>query len=236
MTLTASSRSPHGIPRHCRHAQACACQGYSGAHLSPLGGALAQLVQLVLTDDQALLTRQAIDLALSNSTEDQIGDADADLQRLAVFFGAVAAEPGRFPLTGQFAEALKRGARKAKGPAQTKSRRNARKERQEKRIGFAKRRRAERRALVAQHNAVQEAMEAERQEMEEAYAELRARLDAEPKVNITDAAGNVILAGVPQSMVQPVDAYPPEAQGPNPTSIIMPGSAEALAAQLEAKS
>jgi hypothetical protein len=193
---------------------------------------MAQLVQLVLTDDQALLTRQAIDLSLSNSTEDQIGDAEADLQRLAVFFGAVAAEPSRFPLTGQFAEALKRGARKAKGPAQTKSRRNARKARQETRIGFAKRRRAERRDLVAQHNAVQEAMQAERQEMEEAYAELRARLEAEPKVNITDAAGNVILAGVPQSMVQPVE---PDHVSEATPQIIMPGSAEAIAAQLEAK-
>jgi hypothetical protein len=206
---------------------------------------MAQLVQLVLTDDQALLTRQAIDLSLSNSTEDQIGDAEADLQRLAVFFGAVAAEPSRFPLTGQFAEALKRGARKAKGPAQPKSRRNARKARQETRIGFAKRRRAERRDLVAQHNAVQEAMQAERQEMEDAYAELRARLEAEPKVNITDAAGNVILAGVPQSMIVPVGRTPEEDQAllengfAPPTSagrIIMPGSAEAITAQLEAKS
>jgi hypothetical protein len=184
---------------------------------------------------------------MSNSTEDQIGDAEADLQRLAVFFGAVAAEPSRFPLSGQFAEALKRGARKAKGPAQPKSRRNARKVRQEKRIGAAKRRRAARRDFVAQHNAVQEAMQAEHQEMNEAYEEMRARLDAEPKFNITDVAGNVILAGVPKSMVQPVpDPDGPEAfegtlmdglehEPPYP-QIIMPGSAEAIAAQLEAKS
>lgn len=170
---------------------------------------------------------------MSNSTEDQIGEAEADLQRLAVFFGAVAADPSRFPLSGQFAEALKRGARKAKGPAQTPSRRNARKERQEKRQSFHKRRRKETRETKDAYNAAVEAVAAERQEMEDAYAEMRARLEAEPKVNVTDAAGNVILAGVPQSMIQPVEPEP--AQEPTP-QIIMPGSAEAIAAQLGARS
>src|SRR5581483_12135148 len=111
---------------------------------------------------------------------------------------AVAAEPSRFPLTGQMAEALKRGARKAKGPAQPESRRNRRKARQEQRQSFHKRRRKELRETREAYNAAQAMLAAEREEMEAAYAEMRAKLEAEPKVNITDAQGNVILAGVPQ--------------------------------------
>jgi hypothetical protein len=198
-----------------------------------------QLVQLVLTDDQALLTRQLIDLALSNSTEDQVGEVEADAQRLAVFFGAIAADPDRFPVSGRMATAMKRAKRRAKGPAQPQSRRNKRKARQEKRMSFHKRRRKERREFAEAYNAAREAMEAEQREMEEAYQEMRARLEAEPKFDITDAAGNVILAGVPQSMVRPVEAAMQEEAEVFETDapkIILPGSAEAIQAQIEAKS
>lgn len=206
-----------------------------------------QLVQLVLTDDQALLNRQLIDLALSNSTEDQLGEAEADAQRLAVFFGAVAAQPEQFPVTGRMAAQLKTLQRKAKGPAQTETKRNKRKARQLKRQSFSKRRRAERAEYTAAYNVAREAMAAEAVEMEEAHAELRARLDAEPKFNITDVQGNVILAGVPSSMVVALDEAPEnvvehllaERQeaglDARERRIIMPGSAEALQAQLEAK-
>jgi hypothetical protein len=214
-----------------------------------------QLTQIVLTDDQALLTRQLIDIALANSTEEEIGDAADDAMRLAVFFGAVAAEPERFPVTGTMARALKQAQRQAKGPAQPASRRNRRKARQEKRTSFHKRRRKETRETREAYNAAVAAMAAEREEMGAAFAEKRAQLEAEPKVNVTDAMGNVIIAGVPQSMIVPVEPeiedlgtyIPGSSEQPGgaladdgtftPMSkIVMPGSAEALQAQLEAKS
>lgn len=121
---------------------------------------------------------QAIALALENSTEEQLGGHEDGLKALAVFFGMVAAEPRKFPVTGRMASKITEARRVAKGPAQPVSRRNARKERQEKRIGFSRRRRAERREFVANFNTAREAYERDMEEMRQIQEADQATLSA----------------------------------------------------------
>lgn len=118
---------------------------------------MTEFAQVVVTDDQAALVAQAIALALENSTEDQVGDAEENLKTLAVFFATVASEPKRFPITGRMASKLADIRRDAKGPAKPVTRRNRRKVRQLARQGGAKRRRVEHKDNVANFNAAREA-------------------------------------------------------------------------------
>lgn len=139
-----------------------------------------------------------------------------DYQRLAAFFAHLAMEPSRFAPSGKLAETVKTITKRAKGPAQRPSRKNRRKERQERRMRTAKARRSMRREQAEAYNAAVEQYEQERQEMEEANAELIAKLEAEPKFNVVNAMGQVIMAGVPESMVVKVD------DEPAPPKIILP--------------
>jgi hypothetical protein len=90
-----------------------------------------------------------------------------------------------------------------KGPAQPASRRNKRKARQDARQGGHKRRRKERREMAEQYNAAREIVERDMAEAAEVQAETVARLETEPKFDITDAFGNVMVSGVPESLIRP---------------------------------
>jgi hypothetical protein len=115
---------------------------------------------------------------LSNSTEDEIAGHEDGLKQLAVFFGAVASDPQRFPVTGRMASKITEAQRQAKQPAQKPKRLNARKLRQAARQGGAKRRRAERKENVENFNQAQQAYVAELVEMQQIHQENEARAQA----------------------------------------------------------
>jgi hypothetical protein len=115
-----------------------------------------------------------------------------------VFFAMVASEPNRFPLRESLARSLKKKVRAAKGAAQPQSRSKRKAKRSQ---GQQKRDRVARREAVAQHNAALAAYEKERAEQEALIEYRRQQIQSEPKFNVTDIAGNVILEGVPASMV-----------------------------------
>lgn len=209
--------------------------------------------QIVITDDQAKLLGAAADVTLrANEAEEFIlleEHEKTSLQELAVFMAMVAQHPGSFPITGRMAKSVKTRLRQLRGPAQPASARNKRKARQEKRQGFAKRRRKQRRELAEQYNQARQIMEQEMEEARQIQEERQAQLEAEPKFNITDIMGNVLVANVPASMVVPVpgpddeaaeaariaygEAHPaqpgdPDHVAPIGTHVVMPGSAEAL--------
>jgi hypothetical protein len=133
-----------------------------------------KFVQVVLSDDQARLVAQAIPLALENSTEDQIGDGEDDLKRLAMFFAGVAESPEAFPITGRMAGKVKAIVRQAKGPAQPQSRSKRAKKRTQ---GQQKRDRQARREGVAEFNVARERYEQDVKDMEEAHAERVAQIE-----------------------------------------------------------
>jgi hypothetical protein len=170
-----------------------------------------ELTQIVLTDDQALQVSQALSLAIENSFPEQLGGEEGEqaLKQLSVFFGLVAANPERFPVSGRLAKALKTAKRSAlKGPAQPQSRRNKRKARQEKRRSFHKRRRKEQAETVAAHNAAQEALERDLAEMEETYQEQMARLtELSEKNNLTveELRELLSLSGAPPAIMAAVE-------------------------------
>jgi hypothetical protein len=156
-----------------------------------------------------------------------------DYKRLAMYLGAVLQNPSAFTPTGDRATKVKTLLRGMK-VAQPTTRANKRKARQDKRIATQKARRADRQYAVAEHNRVRELMEAEAQEAAEARAELEAKLSLEPRVDVLTVDGNVLVAGVPVSMLRPVE---PEQSGevltdyadPNRSplaKVILPGSAE----------
>jgi hypothetical protein len=190
-----------------------------------------QFAELVLSDEQALMTRAAIDLVLSDPERFVMTDEErADYERLAVFFGAAAVEPSRFPLSPRQADRIKSVVRKAKGPAQPQSRRNKRKARQERRQSFHKRRRQENRQMREQYHAAMEALERDRQEAEEAFKEMQAKYEAEPKFSIYSGDGQLIMSGVPKSAIVEME----ESFGPlSESKVILPGTAEALGLDLE---
>jgi hypothetical protein len=119
----------------------------------------------------------AIALALQNSTEDEIGEREEDLKALSVFFGMVASQPQRFPVTGRMASKITEAQRQAKGPAQKPKHLNARKIRQAARQGGAKRRRADRAEDVANFNRAQASYATDLAEMQEMQAEAQARAE-----------------------------------------------------------
>lgn len=184
---------------------------------------MTQLAQIVVTDDQAGLLAAAADTTIrADEAGELIALEDVEresLAQLATFMTMVATEPGRFPLTGKLAKSLRSKSKALKGPATTASPTNKRKQRQEKRRAFHKLRRQNRREEVATFNARREAYEEQIEQQERDQAELVARLAAEPKFNVTDAKGTVIISGVPQSMIV---AQEPEYQ-PTPLDAITSG-------------
>lgn len=193
-----------------------------------------KFAELVISDEQALLTRAAIDILLSDPERYVMTDEErADYERLAVFYGAAAVEPERFPLSPRQASRIKSVIRKAKGPAQPKSRRNKRKARQERRQSFRKRERAQRKEFAAQYNEAREALEKERQEMEEAFVEMQARYEAEPKFDVYSGDGQLIMSGIPESAIRPMEPAENLSQGA-PGDTAAPGSGIILPSELPA--
>lgn len=168
------------------------------------------------------MTRAALDIVL-NDPERYVLDEEERQQyeRLAVLFGSAAVDASRFPLSPKQAARIKSVVRKAKGPAQRPSLRNKRKARQERRQGQAKQRRLQLKEFRGQYNEAMAKMRAEQEEMEAAYAEVEARVADEPKFDIVDGAGQLIMSGVPESALRPQE---PEEVTDNPGApqIILP--------------
>lgn len=165
-------------------------------------------VQVALTDDLALKARLAIDSILGDENYQFEDDERADFERLAVFFGQVAANPGTFRPQGKMATSLRKVTRRMAGPAQPQSRRNRRKARQQRRQGYAKWRRRERRALAERYNAAREVYEAERKEMEELAAADEARWEKQRRFRIVTPDGNVLVDEIPEELIQTVEGEP----------------------------
>jgi hypothetical protein len=131
-----------------------------------------------------------------------------EYKRLAMFLTAVASEPGKFPVRESLARSIKKKTRSARGVLKNDG--TPKGQRSPKRLtkrsqGQQKRDRAQRRREVAEFNQAREAYEKDRIDHEAYIAERQAQIALEPKFDITDIAGNVILAGVPESMVKAVD-------------------------------
>lgn len=165
---------------------------------------MARLVQLVLTGDTAELTAAALRDAANS--EDVTVDESQILYEASVLFQTASEEPHRFPLTGKMATSIPRALRRKPNPNTgntAASTRNKRKARQEKRAGWAKTRRKHRREMAENYNEAVRIMEAEREEMEMAYAEQQAKLADQPKFDIFAMDGTRLLGGVPESMIRP---------------------------------
>jgi len=223
---------------------------------------LTQLVQILLTDEQAKLLAAAADVTL-RSNEDKTDGLIAledtektDLERLATFMAIVATEPGKFPLEGRMAQTLKT-ARRTKTPNPNAgntgaSTRNKRKDRQERRARTHIVRRLKRREFVKEYNRARIVAETEIAELTAIQEARQKQIESEPKFDLLDTMGTVIMSDIPQSMIRPVEeelthdqrvllSFEPEgnASGPGPvqsynpeakqtTRVILPGTAEAL--------
>ena len=184
-----------------------------------------QFVQTLITDEQALKIRLAIDLILQDPERFVMTDEErTEYERLAVFYGYAATNPSAFSPTGEMAQTVKTLVRRAKGPAQPKSLRNKRKARQARRRAWQKIQRKQRREMAEQFNSAVEALAKDREEAEVAAQEMAERFKNEPRFDIYDAFGNLIMAGVPESVIRKHEDAPAEDR----PKIIMPGTAEAL--------
>ncbi|MDE2103114.1 MAG: hypothetical protein KGL39_38065 [Patescibacteria group bacterium] len=183
-----------------------------------------QFVQTLITDEQALKVRLAIDLVLQDPERFVMTDEErTEYERLAVFYGHAASNPAAFSPTGEMAQTVKKLVRSAKGPAQPSSRRNRRKRRQERRTSWRKRERMHRRETAEQFNAAMEALRRDAEEAEAAAQEAQTRYESEAKFDILGPDGQtVMLRGVPESAIRAMSL---SGDGPK---IILPGTAEAL--------
>jgi hypothetical protein len=179
-----------------------------------------QFAQILLSDEQALMTRLALDLILNDPERYQMTDEErADYERLAVFFGTVAAEPSRFAPTGERARTVKSIVRRAKGPAQPASRRKPRSQGQQKRD------RAARREAVEMFNAAREAYLKDQQDLEEYMREQQERYESARKWDIYNDAGQLVLAGVPEYALRLPSGETAEELAEAP-KIVLPGNVE----------
>lgn len=195
-----------------------------------------QFTQILLTDEQALKARLALDLVLEDPERFVMTDEErADFSRLAMFFGYVAANPSQFPPAGEMAQTVKTIVRRAKGASQPQSGRNKRKARQERRQSFSKRRRQERKVFVEAYNVARERYEQDVKELEEVQREQIERWENEPKFDVLRADGQLIMAGVPRSMIVPStseldysldDTAPATAAPLTESGLVLPGSFE----------
>lgn len=168
-----------------------------------------QPVQIALTDDLALKARLALDHLLADEEHVQLTDEErADFERLAVIFGQVATHPEQFKPTGRLAARIKKVGRRVQGPAQPQSHRNKRKARQERRQRYHKWRRRERKALAEMHNRAMEQYERERQEMEAFYRAVEERIASQPKFQIKDIHGNIVLSDIPAEAILNAEGEP----------------------------
>lgn len=164
---------------------------------------MTQFVHPLLTDDQALMAATAIRLILEDEEKYVFTDEERDqFTRLAGFFGLLAEHPSQFPPKGAMVSTVKRITRRAKGAAQPQSRSTRKAKRSQ---GRQKRDRAARREQVAQYNASLAAYEKDMRDAEEAHRELEEQLSSEPRVQVIDVNGRVIMSEIPASMVVPMD-------------------------------
>lgn len=222
------------------------------------------MVEVVLTDGQAGLLAAAADITLrSNAADDGLvtleEDEATEIERLAVFMTTVAANPQHFPVTGRMARTIKKRTLASRlpkiGAGDTgRSVRNGRKARQERRARFHKDRRKHRRETAEAYNTARTKMEAEVAEMQAIQAERQAEIENEPKFDVTDIMGNVVISDVPYSMIVPKpdpasldeDGLPAVHDDPSwslesaerfhgkpKPKVILPGSAEALGVELD---
>lgn len=185
-----------------------------------------QFVQTLITDEQALKIRLAIDLVLQDPERFVMTDEErTEYERLGTFYGYAAANPSAFAPTGEMAQTVKSIIRRTKGPAQPASRRNKRKARQLRRRAHQKMMRKQRREFNEQYNAAMEQLRKDAEEAERNAQEMMAKYEAEQKFDIYDGLGNLIMAGVPESAIRKMEDAPAEEAAPH---IILPGTAEAL--------
>lgn len=174
------------------------------------------------------MTRAALDIVLNDPERYVMSDEEREAyERLALFFGRAAVDPGHFPLTGKSAARIKSIVRKAKGPAQPQSRRNKRKARQERRQSAQKRRRADNKLYREEYNEAMAKIRQDQEEAEAAMQEIQERIANEPKFAIYDGVGNLIMSEIPESAIRPWnDTESPE--NGTESKVILPGTAEAL--------
>lgn len=184
-----------------------------------------QFVQTLLTDDQALIVTVALKAVIEDENYVLSDDEQTNYQRLAVFFANVAQTPSAFAPKGELARTVKKIVRQAKGPAQPRSSNesvtNGRKVRQARRKATQIARRSNRREFNEAYNAAVAQIEAERLEAEAVNAELLAKLQNEPTFDVIGAEGQVILAGIPASMIVKTEDGAEEFL--DPPKIILPG-------------
>jgi hypothetical protein len=210
---------------------------------------VSQLVQILLTDEQAKLLAAAAVVAIRSDADEENGlitleeDERTDLERLARFMAVVALNPSKFPLTGHMAVARKLAERRVDGVRRgdgelkgTVSRKNKRKVRQERRQRTHKVRRLTRRADAEAYNAARAQMEAELKEIQEIQEQRQREIETEAKYTLQDIMGNVVMTDIPESMIvaqtdEPETDYSVGGHEKFETpTIILPGSAEHLLA------
>lgn len=165
-------------------------------------------VEIVLTDEQALMARLALDSLVSDDNYVMSEEETAEFERLSAFLGIVAEYPHKFPVTGKQAASVRSAVRRVRGAAQPQSRKNKRKARQERRQRYSKWRRRERKALAEQFNQAREIYEAEAKEVEAYWDELEQRIEKQAKFNIVTANGDTLVAGVPAEFIRKDDGTP----------------------------
>ena len=142
----------------------------------------------------------------------------AEYERLATFMGQVYTNPEAFPVMGESATKIRSIVRKAKGAAQPQSRRNKRKARQEQRQSRQKFLRQHRREFAQAYNEAREKMEAEMREAEEVMRAAEERIATQPKFQIKNVNGQVVLTDVPAEAILNAEGEPAFPQ------IILPGA------------
>ena len=173
-----------------------------------------QFAQIVISADQALMARLALDTMLADPEQFVMEPEEtAEFERLSVFLGQVATNPAAFPLTGKNATKIRSIVRRAKGPAQPQGRKPKRHARLEQRQSRQKFLRLNRRELAEQYNEARQRMEDEMREAEEMIRATEARIASQPKFSIKDADGNVVLRDIPAEAI--LRAFP---------QIIVPGA------------
>lgn len=162
------------------------------------------------------MARYAIDALLEDENHITTDEERTEFERLAVFLGQVAASPESFPVTGKNATKIRSIVRRVKGPAQP-PRKPKRHARLEKRQGRQKFLRENRRELVEEFNRIRELHEQEAREAEEAIRQAEERIAKQPKFQIKDVNGNVVVRDVPAEAILREDGEPAFPQ------IIVPG-------------
>ncbi len=177
-----------------------------------------KFAEIVVSADQALMARLALDTMLADPERFHMEDEErADFERLSVFFGQVATNPEAFPLTGKNATRIRKVVRRVKGPAQAprKPKRHARLEQRQHRQKFLRKNRAE---LAAQYNEARQKMEDEMREADELLRATEERIANQPKFQVKDITGKIIVRDIPAEALLREDGEPAF-----PT-IILPGT------------